>query len=339
MTEVCLPYLIADPALQWRSLQRENLSTQQHAYAEGTLKNIAGHWKAYFLFCYYFKVEPVPISANDLACFIQFMSRHIKSHQTLLILVSHVRLLHACYGVDFMPTQFLQIKGTLAGLRRISCSPPSPKLPITPKILRDIYGIMDFSIPLHLVSSTVFVVAFFAFLRKSNLVPDTYVQASSGKGHYLHRRDLLILQDAAVLTIKSSKTDHFREKSFKIPLAAEPGNDLCPVSALKTMITRIPAELSRPAFLIPDSVGQLKPLIYPALTQFLKECLSRIGLNPKLYAMHSFRRGGCTHGHAMGIDSDSLKLHGNWLSNAYQAYLSPDLSTRLQVSKIMLAGI
>ena len=98
-----------------------------------------------------------------------------------------------------------------------------------------------------------------------------------------------------------------------IPLAAaQPGNDLCPVVALRTMITRIPADLSRPAFLIPGGMGQLKPLImliYPTLTQFLKECLSRTGLNPKLYAMHSFHRGGCTHGHAMGISTDSLASH------------------------------
>lgn len=285
-------------------------------------------------------MRPVPISAHDLSCFIQFMSRHIKSYQTLLTLVSHVRLLHSCYGVEFIPTQFLQVKSTLSGLRRISCSPPSPKLPITPKILREIYAIMDFSVPLHLVCWTVFLVAFLAFLRKSNLVADSYVQATSGKGHFLRRRDLLILRDAAVLTINSSKTDNFREKSFMIPLAAaQSGNDLCPVTALRMMITRLPASLSWPAFLIPDSTGQLKPLIYPTLSQFLKECLSRIGLNPKLYAMHSFRRGGCTHGHTMGISSDSLKLHGNWRSNAYQAYLAPDLFSRLQISRIMLSGI
>ena len=47
------------------------------------------------------------------------MLRHIKSHQTLLTLVSHVRLLHACYRVEFIPTQFLLVMSTLAGLRRL----------------------------------------------------------------------------------------------------------------------------------------------------------------------------------------------------------------------------
>ena len=98
---------------------------------------------------------------------------------------------------------------------------------------------MDFSIPLHLVCWTVLEVAFLAFLRKSNVVPDSYVQATSGKCHFLRHRDLLILWDAAYLTINSSKTDNFREIPFMIPLAAaQPGNDLCLVTALRIMITR-----------------------------------------------------------------------------------------------------
>ena len=161
------------------------------------------------------------------------MSRHIESHQTLMLL-SHIKLLHACYGIEFHPTQFLQ---------------------------------------------------------------------------------------------------------FVLPLAAAEGNTLCPVTALRTMIIRFPADLSCPAFLIPDNDGALRPLLYPVLTQFLTDCLFKLGYNPKFFAMHSFRRGGCTHGHSVGLDSDSLKLHGRWRSNAYQAYLEPDLRTRLQVSKTMISGI
>ena len=44
--------------------------------------------------------------------------------------------------------------------------------------------------------------------------------------------------------------------------AAQAGNDFCPVAALRTMVTRIPADLSRPTFLIPGGIGQLKPPIY-----------------------------------------------------------------------------
>ena len=329
----------ADPTMQWKALQQESIATQRHAFAEGTVKNIHNHWKAYLSFCYYFQVQAVPVSAQDLACFIQFMSRHIKSHQTLTTLVSHVKLLHACYGIDFNPTQFLQVKTTLAGLRRISCSPPAPKLPITPNILQDLYGIMDFTIPLHLVCWTVFTVAFFSFLRKSNLVADSYTQANSGKGHFLRRRDLLILRDAALLTIRSSKTDNYKEHSYVLPLAAEQSTKLCPVAALRTMVITFPAGLSCPAFLIPAGDGSLKPLIYPILNDFLKACLLKLGYNPKSFAMHSFRRGGCTHGHSVGLDVDTLKLHGHWRSNAYQAYLEPDLRARLQVSKAMLSGI
>ena len=331
--------IIADSQLAWQALQQETLSTQQHAYASGTIQSIYGHWKAYLLFCFYFKVPAVPASPDNLACFIQFMARNVKSYQTLCMIVSHVKLLHACYGIEFSPTQYLQVKSTLTGLRRIWCAPPSHKLPMTPEILMKIYNIIDLSNPVLFVCWTVFVVAFFTFLRKSNLVPDNMSQAASSKGHFLRRRDILILRDSALLQISSSKTDNFNEHAWQLPLAAMPSCPLCPVTALRVMIIKFPADLSSPAFLFPNERGVLVPLTYSVLTAVLKNLLKQLQINPDLVSMHSFRRGGFTYAHGLGIPADSLKIHGNWHSNAYQTYLKPHLSRMMDVSKRMLSGI
>ena len=68
------------------------------------------------------------------------------------------------------------------------------------------------------------------------------------------------------------------------------------------------------------------PLTYPVPTAELKGSLKQLHPNPEHFSMHSFRYGGCTYAHGLGVTSDSLKIHGNWRSNAYQAYLRPDLS-------------
>jgi hypothetical protein len=210
---------------------------------------------------------------------------------------------------------------------------------MTPEILRRIFTLLDFENPLHLVCWTIFVVSFFSFLRKSNLVPDSAEQAQSGQCHFLRRRDILVLRDSAILTIRSSKTDNFQERPSVIPLAAIDGSTLCPVYALRLMITRIPASLSEPAFLIPSDDGRSKyPVTYSSLLSLLKSCIAKLGLNPQDYAMHSFRRGGCTLAHQLGVDPDSIKIHGKWRSDAYQAYLKQHLQKMLQVSKVMAAG-
>ena len=65
---------------------------------------------------------------------------------------------------------------------------------------------------------------------------------------------------------------------------------------------------------------------YPVLTAVLKGLLKQLHLNPEHFSMHIFRYGGCAYAHDLGITSDSLKIHGNWRSNAYQTCLRPDLS-------------
>lgn len=329
-------FIVTDTLQQWQYLKAETVSTQQHAFAAGTVKNIYSHWKSYLLFCKYFGVSAVPVAPHTLACFIQFMARHIRSYQTLCSLVSHVRLLHACFGIDFHPTQYLEVRCVLAGLRRIRCVPPSPKLPITPQILLKWHSLIDWSDQLQLVCWTMFLVAFFSFLRKSNLIPDTLKQVEQNHGHFLRRKDILLLTDSALLKISSSKTDNFGENMSFIPLAAAPNNPLCPVQALKRMVLQIPAKPSDPAFMVPLAGGQLKPLTYPVASVVLKFFAGKSGLELNRYSTHSFRRGGCSFAHEIGLDSDSLKIHGMWKSVAYQNYLKPTFAKKLNVSKVML---
>ena len=55
----------------------------------------------------------------------------------------------------------------------------SRKSPMTPSILHAPFDLFHFCIPLHAAMWALFLVAFFTFLRKSNLVPDNTRQISS----------------------------------------------------------------------------------------------------------------------------------------------------------------
>lgn len=323
---------------QWEFLQFELNQTQHQAFSSGTVKNLLSHWKSFLTFCKYFRLATVPATPNTIASFVQFMARTCHSFTYLRSLVSSIKLLHQCYGIDFEPTKFLQVKTALSGLHRSICVPPAPKLPITPEILLRLKSVINFDNQLHLNCWTIFLVAFFSFLRKSNLIPDSGKQVANNSGHYLRRRSVHILSDGVLISIESSKTDNFGENKQVIPFIRARENPLCPVTAIDKLVQAIPAEPDDPFFVLRSGTSTF-PVTYPMACKLLKSLLLSLGYDPSRYALHSFRRGGCTFAHESGIDTECLRIHGNWRSNAYQAYIKPNCEQQLKVSKTMLDNI
>ena len=63
----------------------------------------------------------------------------------------------------------------------------------------------------------------------------------------------------------------------------------------------------------------------------LRDCIGKIGLDPKLYSTHSFRCGKSTLAFQAGIHPDKMKLLGDWKSECYKEYLNFDLQDKLSV--------
>ena len=80
------------------------------------------------------------------------------------------------------------------------------------------------------------------FLRKSNLVVDRAAQVSP---KVLLRSDLYFDASFAYLTVRASKTIHFQERLFSLPLPRIPGSLLCPVAALVNYlrINQVPQDM------------------------------------------------------------------------------------------------
>ena len=67
--------------------------------------------------------------------------------------------------------------------------------------------------------------------------------------------------------------------------------------------------------MIPSAKG-LVPLAHYVFVGGLKHCLRAIGVDASLYSGHSFRRGGVTYAHRLGVDP-----MGDWKSDAYMLYI------------------
>ena len=185
----------------------------------------------------------------------------------------------------------------------------------------------------HVTVWAAFLVAFFGFLRKSNVVPPSTTAFDPSK--HISRSSFARCKDGSILlTLTWSKTIQCNERHFTIPFHPIPGSPLCPVSALELMFSRVPAPQDSPAFIMP--CASLRPsLTHHSFVAYLRTFLCTIGINPSHYSGHSFRRGGCSFGHSCGIPPDLLQIHGDWRSDAFRQYISIPLQRRRLVANTM----
>ena len=94
------------------------------------------------------------------------------------------------------------------------------------------------------VFKSAILLAYFAFFRISNLVPQTIVSYDTLK--HLARADIFFAQPGAHILLKWSKTMHMNNsvRVIKIPvLGASP---LCPITALKQLLANTPNQPNYP---------------------------------------------------------------------------------------------
>ena len=164
-----------------------------------------------------------------------------------------------------------------------------------------------------------FLVAFFTFLRKSNLVPDVASRISSKVPLRAH---LVFDSHGATLHIAASKTIQYQQRSLSIPLPLIPGSPLCPVTALRHHLRLNPGPSTAPLFSVVCSPSQqLSPLTSRHFCFFIFKVISALGLVPANYSPHSFRRGGDSFAFRCNVPAELIQRQGDWQSDAYLIYL------------------
>ena len=95
---------------------------------------------------------------------------------------------------------------------------------------------------------------------------------------------------------------------------------LCPVTVFKNYLASVPIDKTLPLFQI-SVKQQWLPLTAFKARSFLKLAVTSIGLDPKIYTFHSFRRSGASLAFNHDVDLNKIKQHGNWKSDAIWTYL------------------
>ena len=227
------------------------------------------------------------------------------------------------------------------GISRCLGRPPKQKLPITPALLLDIFSKLDDSSPQHCTFWAACLVAFFAFLRKSTLLPKSASPKDTDRA--LCIKDVNVSKSHLTLRIRHTKTIQFGQRELDIPLVEVPGSPLCPVRAVIKMLSNL---ASCKTVLCKDtplfcyvSNGKLEHLNHATFTSLLKKFLICCNVNPGEYSGHSFRRGGCTHAFNLGISPLLIKLRGDWKSNVYERYVNIAPAQHFMLAKSLALSV
>lgn len=219
-----------------KALDDEILHYRQLAFAVSTRKSYSSQLKSYLSFCQDMKYPPMPISQANLLRYTAHLARRL-APQSMPSYLNVVRLLHIESNRANPLKDNFHLETLLKGIKRDKGVTVKQALPMTPGILLQIKGLLDLSAPYWAAFWAACLIAFFAFLRKSNLFmnPDN--------DHYLKRDQVVIMSSGqVVLTINSSKTIQYKQRSVALPLPEIPNHPLCLVNALKSLFSAGPSQ-------------------------------------------------------------------------------------------------
>uniref|UniRef100_A0A1I8H434 HTH OST-type domain-containing protein n=1 Tax=Macrostomum lignano TaxID=282301 RepID=A0A1I8H434_9PLAT len=210
----------------------------------------------------------------------------------------------------------------LRGVQRKLAKPPARKAPITPGDLLKLRGTLRLQQPQDAAFWAAVLVGFWGLLRRANLCCSKPFPPA---GEAVTCGDLQVSPDLAILHIRRSKTNQFRQRVHRVVLprlrhAAQ--HPLCPVAALLHHLRINQPDRAAAAHLFAyRSSGGLTPLTGTRFCRLFQHVVHRAGLADRSLSPHSLRRGGASLAFRAGVPLPVVKALGDWRSSAVEVYL------------------
>ena len=163
----------------------------------------------------------------------------------------------------------------------------------------------------------IFLLAFFGFLRMSNIAPHSI--AAFDYSRHLNRQYIIFAPPGAHVLIKWAKTlqDRVGHHIIQIPQIHHPF--LCPVQALLQLLQSRPLQPTFPLFSSKDFPHH--PIIDTKIRDALRSILTSLKIDLKGHGFHSFRKSGVTLAFDCQVPLENIMAHGSWKSPSIWTYL------------------
>ena len=179
------------------------------------------------------------------------------------------------------------------------------------------------------VFKAVYLLAYFSFLRISNLVSHSI--ASFSPLRQLTRGDVSSTSKGLQILIKWTKTLQTQDKAKYINVPRLAGSPICPVAAIKFILQVLPGDRNAPLFQVLCH-SRWVPLTESRLRKHFTAILKKLNLFQCGFTFHSFRRSGATWAFNNNVSLQNIQQHGTWSSDCVWSYITQDQNTSSQVA-------
>ena len=249
----------------------------------------------------------LPIHDVDaILAFLEFLMQNGSRAQSLASYVSVLKHYFRLCDVDASGLSHRKIQLFTKSVSN-SVYMPKYKANITISLLLKIVQNRD-ALTYGQVYKAVFLLAYFAFLRLSNVVP-TSAKAFDVTRNLL-RSDIIFGPPGAHIILKWGKAMQAANAHQVVQIPSLPSSPLCPVSALKSLLHAVPASSSSPLFLLPLPSG-LSILTAPMVSATFSKIITSLHLNPAHFGFHAFRHSAVSWAADHNVPLQNLKAHGD----------------------------
>ncbi len=314
------PLTIADLRVSAAALRRE-------AFRPGTRRNQANHIKLYLSFCEHYNLKPVQPDTDTICNFATYLSQRLRSPKSVTNYLSSVNLMHKYLRTPAPALDSFELQLTTRAIKLSMRHVKDQKLPITPALLYKLCTICDgLDCPLGRMLKCAFTIAFFGFLRQSNLAPRT--PAAFDPTRHTCRGNVSVTPHGLHVILNWSKTNQHMN-THTIPLPALQDATVDPRAAYVAMLSDTPTtSRHEPLLQLPAKSGRTTVTV-GTIAACLNQLLIQAGADHRRYSLHSFRRGGATAASLGGGAATDIQSHGGWRSSAFLEYIckQPDDTT------------
>ena len=264
----------------------------RRAKAANTVKAYQADYKSFEQFCRGREAAPLPAAPATLAAYLAHAASRLKAN-TVERHLSAISQAHQLAGFP-NPAEDKLVRTVMAGIRRAKGTAQKGKDPLSPDLLREMFGGAAAGDLRALRDRALLLVGFAGAFRRSELVRLRY-------------EDIRFAAEGLVVTIPQSKTDPEGEgQTVGIPYGSHP--ESCPVRALSAWLERSNITYG---YLFPrigrwDGEVTGKPIGGHHLARIIKRLAVRAGLDPAGFSGHSLRSGLATSAAQGGASERSI---------------------------------
>ena len=290
----------------------------------------ASLFRSFVAFCVCVKLDISQLNVMHVLSYLEYL---ITQKVTANMLANHVSACRAKFIMNGLQFELWDHPNVRYLLRSVRINRPimvTKKHVIDLSTLHQMVALCE-DMYLGQIFKAVFLLAFFGFLRLSNIAPHSL--SSFDPSRHLCAGDLIFGQQFLKVILKWTKTIQGRDKVHLLTLPKVKGSNLCPYQACKQALKLYQPSSNQPLFQF-YSNQQWIVLTDTRIRKFLARINIKLGLPRNYYTFHAFRRSGATLAYNSKVPIPQIKHHGSWSSDCVWTYIQKDHTNGEHIASI-----